>query len=27
VMTRYLALQPIYAHHPLRRMLITGARD
>jgi hypothetical protein len=27
VMTRYLALQPIYALHPLRRMLTTGARD
>jgi hypothetical protein len=27
VMARYLALQPIYAHHPLRRMLTTGARD
>ncbi len=26
VMTRYLALQPIYTHHPLRRMLTTGAR-
>ncbi len=25
-MTRYLALQPIYARHPLRRMLTTGAR-
>jgi hypothetical protein len=24
VMTRYLALQPIYARHPLRRMLTTG---
>jgi hypothetical protein len=27
VMTRYLALQPIYTLHPLRRMLTTGARD
>ncbi len=27
VMTRYLALQPIYARHPLRRMLTTGARS
>jgi hypothetical protein len=27
VLTRYLALQPIYARHPLRRMLTTGARD
>jgi hypothetical protein len=27
VMTRYLALQPIYALHPLRRMLTTGARN
>jgi hypothetical protein len=27
VMTRYLALQPIYALHPLRQMLTTGARD
>ena len=26
-MTRYLALQPIYARHPLHRMLTTGARD
>jgi hypothetical protein len=25
VMTRYLALQPIYAGHPLRRLLTTGA--
>jgi hypothetical protein len=27
VMTRYLALQPIYAGHPLRRLLTTGALD
>ena len=27
VLTRYLALQPIYARHPLRRMLTTGTRD
>jgi hypothetical protein len=27
VMARYLALQPVYAHHPLRRMLTTGARS
>jgi hypothetical protein len=27
VMTRYLALQPIYAGHPLRSLLTTGARD
>jgi hypothetical protein len=27
VMTRYLALQPIYAGHPLRRLLTTGARN
>jgi hypothetical protein len=26
-MARYLALQPTYAHHPLRRMLTTGARN
>jgi hypothetical protein len=26
-MTRYLALQPIYAHHPLRRVLTTGSGD
>ena len=25
LMTRYLALQPIYARHPLRRMLTTGS--
>jgi hypothetical protein len=27
VLTRYLALQPIYAGHPLRRTLTTGTRD
>jgi hypothetical protein len=27
VLTRYLALQPIYARHPLRRILTTGTRD
>ena len=27
VLTRYLALQPIYDHHPLRRTLTTGARN
>jgi len=27
VMTRYLALQPIYSRHPLRRILTVGARD
>ena len=27
VLTRYLALQPIYARHPLRRMLTSGTRD
>ena len=27
VMARYLALQPVYARHPLRRMLTTGARN
>jgi hypothetical protein len=26
-MTRYLALQAIYAHHPLRRLLTTGSSD
>jgi hypothetical protein len=26
-MVRYLALQPIYARHPLQRMLTTGVRD
>lgn len=26
-MTRYLALQPIYFRHPLRRMLTSGTRD
>jgi hypothetical protein len=27
VLTRYLALHPAYARHPLRRLLTTGARD
>ena len=26
-MARYLALQPIYAQHPLRRLLTTGERS
>ena len=26
-MARYLALQPIYARHPLRRMLTTGRQS